>query len=158
MRAEGPPKTSFSDEYFRPTKVFWAMTAVFVAYMATLLIIITVFSQRPGTNLNKSFLEGAMIMLTGRVYIMCFIACVFLVLVIRACVYHTSLYWLKILSICILAWEIAIFIDDHLILYQYIDFTQSIALNVIILIRPVVIIALFWLVIEISVKHHERAK
>lgn len=158
MRAESPPKTSSSEEYFRPTKVFWAMTAVFVAYMAVLLIASTVFSLRPSTNMNKLFLESAMILLTSRIYIMCFIASIFLVLLIRSCVYHTSLYWLKNLSICIAAWEVAMFIDDHLILYQYIDFKQSFALNVLILIRPAVIIALFWLVIEISVKHHERTK
>lgn len=158
MRVEGPPKTSFSEEHFRPTKVFWAMTAVFVVYMAVLLIVSTVFSLRPSTNMNKLFLESAMILLTSRVYIMCFIASVFLVLVIQSCVYNTSLYWLKNLSICMAAWEVAMFLDDHLILYQYIDFTQSLALNVLILIRPAVIIALFWLVIEISVKHHERTK
>ena len=158
MRVEGPPKTSFSEKHFRPTKVFWAMTAIFVVYMAVLLIAGTVFSLRPSTNTNKLFLESAMILLTSRVYIMCFIASVFLVLVIQSCVYHTSLYWLKNLSICIVAWEVAMFLDDHLILYQYIDFTQSLALNVLILIRPAVIIALFWLVIEISVKHHERTK
>lgn len=158
MRVEGPPKTSFSEEHFRPTKVFWAMTAIFVVYMAVLLIAGTVFSLRPSTNTNKLFLESAMILLTSRVYIMCFIASVFLVLVIQSCVYHTSLYWLKNLSICIAAWEVAMFLDDHLILYQYIDFTQSLALNVLILIRPAVIIALFWLVIEISVKHHARTK
>ena len=158
MRVEGPPKTSSSEEYFRPTKVFWAMTTIFVAYMAVLLIASTVFSLRPSTNMNKLFLESAMILLTSRIYIMCFIASIFLVLLIRSCVYHTSLYWLKNLSICIAAWEVALFIDDHLILYQYIDFTQSFALNVLILIRPAVIIALFWLVIEISVKHHERTK
>lgn len=158
MRVEGPPKTSLSEEHFRPTKVFWAMTTVFVAYMAVLLIASTVFSLRPSTNMNKLFLESAMILLTSRVYIMCFIASVFLVLVIQSCVYHTSLYWLKNLSICMAAWEVAMFLDDHLILYQYIDFTQSLALNVLILIRPAVIIALFWLVIEISVKHHERTK
>ena len=158
MRVEGPPKTSFSEEQFRPTKVFWAMTAVFVGYMAVLLIVSKVFSLRPSTNMNKLFLESAMILLTSRVYIMCFIASVFLVLVIQSCVYHTSLYWLKNLSICITAWEVAMFLDDHLILYQYIDFKQSLVLNVLILIRPAVIIALFWLVIEISVKHHERTK
>lgn len=158
MRVEGPPKTSFSEEHFRPTKVFWAMTAIFVVYVAVLLIAGTVFSLRPSTNTNKLFLESAMILLTSRVYIMCFIASVFLVLVIQSCVYHTSLYWLKNLSICIAAWEVAMFLDDHLILYQYIDFTQSLALNVLILIRPAVIIALFWLVIEISVKHYERTK
>lgn len=158
MRVEGPPKTSFSEEHFRPTKVFWAMTAIFVVYVAVLLIAGTVFSLRLSTNTNKLFLESAMIPLTSRVYIMCFIASVFLVLVIQSCVYHTSLYWLKNLSICIAAWEVAMFLDDHLILYQYIDFTQSLALNVLILIRPAVIIALFWLVIEISVKHHERTK
>lgn len=134
------------------------MTAIFVVYVAVLLIAGTVFSLRPSTNTNKLFLESAMILLTSRVYIMCFIASVFLVLVIQSCVYHTSLYWLKNLSICIAAWEVAMFLDDHLILYQYIDFTQSLALNVLILIRPAVIIALFWLVIEISVKHHERTK
>lgn len=158
MRVEGPPKTSFSEEHFRPTKVFWAMTAIFVVYVAVLLIAGTVFSLRPSTNTNKLFLESAMILLTSRVYIMCFIASLFLVLVIQSCVYHTSLYWLKNLSICIAVWEVAMFLDDHLILYQYIDFTQSLALNVLILIRPAVIIALFWLVIEISVKHHERTK
>lgn len=158
MRVEGPPKTSFSEEHFRPTKVFWAMTAIFVVYVAVLLIAGTVFSLRPSTNTNKLFLESEMILLTSRVYIMCFIASVFLVLVIQSCVYHTSLYWLKNLSICIAAWEVAMFLDDHLILYQYIDFTQSLALNVLILIRPAVIIALFWLVIEISVKHYERTK
>ena len=158
MRVDGSPKTSFSEEHFRPTKVFWAMTTVFVVYMAVLLIASTVFSLRPSTNMNKLFLESAMILLTSRVYIMCFIASVFLVLVIQSCVYHTSLYWLKNLSICMAAWEVAMFLDDHLILYQYIDFTQSLALNVLILIRPAVIIALFWLVIEISVKHHERTK
>ena len=158
MRVEGPQKTSFSEEHFRPTTVFWAMTTVFVAYMAVLLIATTVFSLRPSTNMNKLFLESAMILLTSRIYIMCFVASIFLVLLIRSCVYHTSLYWLKNLSICIAAWEVAMFVDDHLILYQYIDFTQSLALNVLILIRPAVIIALFWLVIEISVKHHERTK
>lgn len=158
MRVDGSPKTSFSEEHFRPTKVFWAMTTVFVVYMAVLLIASTVFSLRPSTNMNKLFLESAMILLTSRVYIMCFIASVFLVLVIQSCVYNTSLYWLKNLSICMAAWEVAMFLDDHLILYQYIDFTQSLALNVLILIRPAVIIALFWLVIEISVKHHERTK
>lgn len=158
MRAEGPAKTSFSEEHFRPTKVFWAMTAIFVVYIAVILIASTVFSLRPSNNTNKLFLESAMILLTSRVYIMCFIASVFLVLVIQSCVYHTSLYWLKNLSICIAAWEVAMFLDDHLILYQYIDFTQSLALNVLILIRPAVIIALFWLVIEISVKYHERTK
>lgn len=158
MRVEGPPKTSFSEEHFRPTKVFWAMTAIFVVYVAVLLIAGTVFSLRLSTNTNKLFLESEMILLTSRVYIMCFIASVFLVLVIQSCVYHTSLYWLKNLSICIAAWEVAMFLDDHLILYQYIDFTQSLALNVLILIRPAVIIALFWLVIEISVKHYERTK
>lgn len=158
MRVDGSPKTSFSEEHFRPTKVFWAMTTVFVVYMAVLLIASTVFSLRPSTNMNKLFLESAMILLTSRVYIMCFIASVFLVLVIQSCVYHTSLYWLKNLSICMAAWEVAMFLDDQLILYQYIDFTQSLALNVLILIRPAVIIALFWLVIEISVKHHERTK
>lgn len=158
MRVDGSPKTSFSEEHFRPTKVFWTMTTIFVVYMAVLLIASTVFSLRPSTNMNKLFLESAMILLTSRVYIMCFIASVFLVLVIQSCVYHTSLYWLKNLSICMAAWEVAMFLDDHLILYQYIDFTQSLALNVLILIRPAVIIALFWLVIEISVKHHERTK
>lgn len=158
MRAERPAKTSSSEEHFRPTKVFWAMTAIFVVYMAVILIASTVFSLRPSTNTNKLFLESALILLTSRVYIMCFIASVFLVLVIQSCVYHTSLYWLKNLSICIAAWEVAMFLDDHLILYQYIDFTQSLALNVLILIRPAVIIALFWLVIEISVKYHERTK
>ena len=158
MRVEGPPKTSFSEERFRPTKVFWAMTAIFVVYVAVLLIAGTVFSLRPSTNTNKLFLESEMILLTSRVYIMCFIASVFLVLVIQSCVYHTSLYWLKNLSICIAAWEVAMFLDDQLILYRYIDFTQSLALNVLILIRPAVIIALFWLVIEISVKHHARTK
>jgi len=158
MRAEGPAKTSFSEEHFRPTKVFWAMTAIFVVYMAVILIASTVFSLRPSTNTNNLFLENTMLLLTSRVYIMCFIASVFLVLVIQSCVYHTSLYWLKNLSICIAAWEVAMFLDDHLILYQYIDFTQSLALNVLILIRPAVIIALFWLVIEISVKYHERTK
>ena len=158
MRVEGPPKTSLSEEHFRPTKVFWAMTTVFVVYMAVLLIASTVFSLRPSTNMNKLFLESAMILLTSRVYIMCFIASVFLVLVIQSCVYNTSLYWLKNLSICMAAWEVAMFLDDHLILYQYIDFTQSLAFNLLILIRPAVIIALFWLVIEISVKHHERTK
>ena len=158
MRVDGSPKTSFSEEHFRPTKVFWAMTTVFVVYMAVLLIASTVFSLRPSTNMNKLFLESAMILLTSRVYIMCFIASVFLVLVIQSCVYNTSLYWLKNLSICMAAWEVAMFLDDQLILYQYIDFTQSLALNVLILIRPAVIIALFWLVIEISVKHHERTK
>lgn len=158
MRVDGSPKTSFSEEHFRPTKVFWAMTTVFVVYMAVLLIASTVFSLRPSTNMNKLFLESAMILLTSRVYIMCFIASVFLVLVIQSCVYNTSLYWLKNLSICMAAGEVAMFLDDHLILYQYIDFTQSLALNVLILIRPAVIIALFWLVIEISVKHHERTK
>ena len=117
MRVEGPPKTSFSEEHFRPTKVFWAMTAIFVVYVAVLLIAGTVFSLRPSTNTNKLFLESAMILLTSRVYIMCFIASVFLVLVIQSCVYHTSLYWLKNLSICIVAWEVAMFLDDHLILY-----------------------------------------
>lgn len=158
MRVDGSPKTSFSEEHFRPTKVFWTMTTIFVVYMAVLLIASTVFSLRPSTNMNKLFLESAMILLTSRVYIMCFIASVFLVLVIQSCVYNTSLYWLKNLSICMAAWEVAMFLDDHLILYQYIDFTQSLALNVLILIRPAVIIALFWLVIEISVKHHERTK
>ena len=158
MRVKGPQKTSFSVEHFRPTTVFWAMTTVFVAYMAVLLIATTVFSLRPSTNMNNLFLESAMILLTSRIYIMCFVASIFLVLLIRSCVYHTSLYWLKNLSICIAAWEVAMFVDDHLILYQYIDFTQSLALNVLILIRPAVIIALFWLVIEISVKHHERTK
>ena len=158
MRVDGSPKTSFSEEHFRPTKVFWAMTTVFVVYMAVLLIASTVFSLRPSTNMNKLFLESAMILLTSRVYIMCFIASVFLVLVIQSCVYNTSLYWLKNLSICMAAWEVAMFLDDHLILYQYIDFTQSLALNVLILIRPAVIIALFWFVIEITVKHHERTK
>ena len=158
MRVDGSPKTSFSEEHFRPTKVFWTMTTIFVVYMAVLLIASTVFSLRPSTNMNKLFLESAMILLTSRVYIMCFIASVFLVLVIQSCVYHTSLYWLKNLSICMAAWEVAMFLDDQLILYQYIDFTKSLALNVLILIRPAVIIALFWLVIEISVKHHERTK
>lgn len=158
MNSEDQPKTSVNEGKFRPSLVFWVMTAMLLAYLAILLIATTVLSPGPSISTDKSFLESAMTLLTSRVYVMCFLGFVFLVLLIQSCFYDTSLYWLKNLSICIVALEVAMFLDDQLILYRYIDFTQSLALNVLILTRPAVVIALFWLVIEISVKHYERTK
>ena len=65
----------------------------------------------------------------------------------------TTLKWSKVFAIIMTGWAIAMYIDDHLILYALIEYPKQPVIVAFQMIRPILIISLIWMSFELHVRH-----
>lgn len=65
----------------------------------------------------------------------------------------TTLKWSKVFAIIMTGWAIAMYIDDHLILYALIEYPKKPVIVAFQMIRPILIISLIWMSFELHVRH-----
>lgn len=65
---------------------------------------------------------------------------------------YTSLNWSKYFTIAVTAWAVAMYIDDHLVLYRIIEYPERGIVALLQAIRPILIISLLWMSFELTMK------
>jgi hypothetical protein len=65
-------------------------------------------------------------------------------------VLFSSLKYTKHVTIALTAWAIAMYIDDHLVLYEMIEYPKGGLVGVTLLLRPLLIICLIWMSFELT--------
>ena len=65
-------------------------------------------------------------------------------------VLFSSLKYTKHVTVALTAWAIAMYIDDHLILYKIIEYPNEVLVRAILLLRPLLIICLIWMSFELT--------
>lgn len=128
------------------SRPFWV--AFCLAYAIGFLAIYSMF------NMPERFLDtqsslgniAAFKITTIRVFVISFAMACYPVLLVK------SLRLSKYFIISITAWTLAMYIDDHLVLYKVIAYPEKISVAFLLAIRPLGILALLWMSIEIYVK------
>jgi hypothetical protein len=62
----------------------------------------------------------------------------------------SSLKYAKHATIALTAWAIAMYIDDHLVLYKMIEYPKGVLVSATLLLRPLLIICLIWMSFELT--------
>jgi hypothetical protein len=65
-------------------------------------------------------------------------------------VLFSSLRYAKHVTIALTAWAIAMYIDDHFILYKILEYPNEVLVRVTLLLRPLLIICLIWMSFELT--------
>jgi hypothetical protein len=65
-------------------------------------------------------------------------------------VLFSSLKYAKHVTIALTAWAIAMYIDDHFILYKILEYPEEVLVRVTLLLRPLLIICLIWMSFELT--------
>ena len=65
-------------------------------------------------------------------------------------VLFSSLKYTKHVTISLTAWAIAMYIDDHFILYKLLEYPDEVLVRVTLLLRPLLIICLIWMSFELT--------
>ena len=65
-------------------------------------------------------------------------------------VLFSSLKYAKHVTIALTAWAIAMYIDDHFILYKLLEYPDEVLVRVTLLLRPLLIICLIWMSFELT--------
>lgn len=126
------------------SKVFWC--ALLFIYIYLLIAIYAIAS------LPENFFEldsQEQVMLAFRLSYIRF-AIITFALAAYPIALFTSLKYAKYITISLTAWAVAMYIDDHLVLYRVIEYPERALVTVLLTLRPVLLAGLIWMSFELT--------
>lgn len=65
-----------------------------------------------------------------------------------------SLTYAKYVTVALTAWAIAIYVDDHFVLYNMVEYPEGGVISLVQSLRPILIISLIWMCFELTFSPH----
>ena len=130
----------------RMTRPFWVSFCV--TYTIAFLAIYGMISVPEGVFNAENSNEGMIAFKLSKIRVL-FIA---LSMIVYPILLYTSLNWSKYFAIAVTAWAVAMYIDDHLVLYRIIEYPERGIVALLQAIRPILIISLLWMSFELTMK------
>ena len=65
-----------------------------------------------------------------------------------------SLVYAKYVTVALTAWAIAIYVDDHFVLYNMVEYPEGRVIALVQSLRPILIISLIWMCFELTFSPH----
>lgn len=130
----------------RLSPVFWLATTL--SYVVGILAAASIF------HADLNFLQAAGAVGERAAFHLSVVRVVFIsiILLVFPVLLFTSLRRLFYFMVGITAWAVMIYVDDFLVLYTIMDHPQSAAINLVIALRPFVIIGLLWMCFELNMR------
>ena len=129
---------------YRLSKLYWLSFVVTYIYcLVTVYLLYTLPADYYDTS-NPQQVLSAVKLSTVRVYI------ISIVLIIYPIVLLISVRIAKYVTLVLTAWAIAMLIDDHLVLYEIIEYPERASIAAILELRPFIIVAMVWMCFELT--------
>jgi hypothetical protein len=129
---------------YRLSKLYWLSFVVTYIYcVVTVYLIHTLGADYYDTS-NPQQVLSAVKLSTVRMYI------ISIGLIIYPIVLLISVRIAKYVTLGLTAWAVAMLIDDHLVLYEIIEYPERASIAAILELRPFIIVALVWMCFELT--------
>jgi hypothetical protein len=129
---------------YRLSKLYWLSFVVTYIYcVVTVYLIHTLGADYYDTS-NPQQVLSAMKLSTVRMYI------ISIGLIIYPIVLLISVRIAKYVTLGLTAWAVAMLIDDHLVLYEIIEYPERASIAAILELRPFIIVAMVWMCFELT--------
>ena len=126
------------------SKIFWAAMAVTYFFLVLAMYAILTFPESAFDADNAEHVMAAVRLTYVR------LAIVAVSLVGYPIILFSSLKYAKYVTIALTAWAIAVYIDDHLVLYRIIEYPDRGVVLFIQSIRPIFLVCLLWMSFELT--------
>ena len=126
------------------SKIFWAAMAVTYFFLVLSMYAILTLPESAFDTDNAEHVMAAVRLTYVR------LAIVAVSLVGYPIILFSSLKYAKYVTIALTAWAIAIYIDDHLVLYRIIEYPDRGVVLFIQSIRPIFLVCLLWMSFELT--------
>jgi len=129
---------------YRLSKLYWLSFVVTYIYsVVTVYLIHTLGADYYDTS-NPQQVLSAVKLSTVRMYI------ISIGLIIYPIVLLISVRIAKYVTLGFTAWAVAMLIDDHLVLYEIIEYPERASIAAILELRPFIIVAMVWMCFELT--------
>ena len=129
---------------YRLSKLYWLSFVVTYIYcVVTVYLLYTLPTDYYDTS-NPQQVLSAVKLSTVRIYI------ISIGLIIYPIVLLISVRIAKYVTLVLTAWGIAMLIDDHLVLYEIIEYPERASIAAILELRPFIIVAMVWMCFELT--------
>ena len=129
---------------YRLSKLYWlSFVNTYIYFVVTVYLLHTLGADYYDTS-NPQQVLSAVKLSTVRMYI------ISIGLIIYPIVLLISVRIAKYVTLGLTAWAIAMLIDDHLVLYEIIEYPKRASIAAILELRPFIIVAMVWMCFELT--------
>lgn len=126
------------------SRIFWIASAFTYLFLAIVMYALLTFPESTFDAGNRSHVIAAAKLSYFRISI------VAVAMIIHPIILFSSLKYAKYFTILLTAWAIAMYIDDHLVLYSIIEYPSRGIVVFLLSIRPIFLACLIWMSFELT--------
>ena len=126
------------------TKLFWITLAFIYLFVVTVIFALLTLPEGKFDTENPTHVMAAVKLS----YVRFTLACISMV--IYPIILFSSLKYAKYLTVSLTAWAIAMYIDDHLVLYRVIEYPSRGVVVFLLSSRPILLACLMWMSFELT--------
>ena len=126
------------------TKLFWITLAFIYLFVVTVIFALLTLPESTFDTENPTHVMAAVKLS----YVRFTLACISMV--IYPIILFSSLKYAKYLTVSLTAWAIAMYIDDHLVLYRVIEYPSRGVAVFLLSSRPILLACLMWMSFELT--------